>query len=128
MSPLLLLLLLCLQNSCPLNTTTKLTGAASVNDCLVPPGYYVKLAGPDSGELTKCPVNVNGTGYYRSGWVGPLEATGVDGTDACTACGRDILSDYRDIDEIVDPVLLMSKQPVPGRVSSSPSSCCKLVS
>jgi hypothetical protein len=127
-SPMLLLvLLLLLPNRCPFDTTTQTTGATSLNECLVPPGYYVRLnsTNPNTGVLEKCPTNVNGTGYYRAGWVSFSEAKGDDGTQACTPCGKGILSACRDWDEIGDGAVVMAKDPLPGRVSSSSASCCE---
>ncbi|WIA42909.1 hypothetical protein OEZ86_008823 [Tetradesmus obliquus] len=110
---------------CPFNTTTKATGAISPDDCLVPPGYFVKLndANPAVGVLEKCPKNVSGMGYYRSGWVSFSQAKGTDGTDACTPCGAGILSEYRDADEIQDGLVVMANDPHPGLVPSSSASC-----
>jgi hypothetical protein len=123
----LLLLLLPLSNRCPYDTTTQTTGATSLNECLVPPGYYVQInaTNPNTGVLKKCPTNINGTGYYRSGWVSFSEAKGDDGAQACTPCGRGISSAYRDWDEIGDGAVVMAKDPLPGRVSSSSASCCE---
>ncbi|KAF8063058.1 Heat shock 22 kDa protein [Scenedesmus sp. PABB004] len=108
---------------CPLDTTTETVGARSVNDCQVPPGYYVQMSG-STGTLAKCPTNVNGTGYYRSGWVSPTEAKSTgDGTDVCKPCGKGVLSEYRDFDEIGDQRVVMANDPFPGRVASSSASC-----
>jgi hypothetical protein len=117
----------CLLCRCPYDTTTKTTGATSLDECLVPPGYFVKLndTDPNTGVLEKCPKNVSGTGYYRAGWVSFSQAKGTDGTEACTPCGSAILSAYRDEDEIGDGAVVMAKDPEPGRVPASSASCCE---
>lgn len=90
--------------TCPFGTTTQFLGAASINDCQIPPGYYIKVDAPGgpTGNLTTCPTNVSGQGYYRSGWTSYTDITARDtnGTTACTACGAGILSDLTDIDEL----------------------------
>ncbi|WIA36543.1 hypothetical protein OEZ86_007835 [Tetradesmus obliquus] len=89
--------------TCPFGTTTQFLGAASINDCQIPPGYYIKVAlGDTNGTLTTCPTNVSGQGYYRSGWTSYTDITARDttGTTACTACGVGILSALTDIDEL----------------------------
>lgn len=112
---------------CPFDTTTKTTGATSLDDCLVPPGYYVQLDAqdPNNGTLVKCPMNVSNVGYYRPGWVSFGEAKGMDGTEACKPCGSGILSEYRDDDEIGDGAIVRAKDPYPGRVPASSASCCE---
>lgn len=90
--------------TCPFGTTTQFLGAASINDCQIPPGYYIKITNlaDTTGTLTTCPGNVTGQGYYRSGWTSYTDITARDtnGTTACTACGAGILSAPTDIDEL----------------------------
>ncbi|WIA16345.1 hypothetical protein OEZ85_013043 [Tetradesmus obliquus] len=87
--------------TCPFGTTTQFLGAASINECQIPPGYYIKVA-TLGDTLTTCPTNVSGQGYYRSGWTSYTDITARDttGTTACTACGVGILSALTDIDEL----------------------------
>eukprot|EP00775_Hariotina_reticulata_P008849 gene8849-9028_t len=108
---------------CPLGTTTQSNGSTSADECMVPPGYYIKLSG-SSGSLEKCPINVTAggvtQGYFRAGWKTYLDLTvreSGSGTTACTPCGENIVSALTDIDEMNsgdDPTKL---------VAGSPASC-----
>jgi hypothetical protein len=112
---------------CPLGSATLSNASTSINDCMVPPGYYVKApaAGSSSsgGEMVPCPTTTPGTeeeGYYRAGWKSFSEVTSVtgDGKDVCSKCGEGILSRPMDDDE--------SSAAAPGsKVASSPASCCE---
>jgi Tyrosine-protein kinase ephrin type A/B receptor-like len=112
---------------CPLGATTEQEGAKSVNDCAVPPGYWIVMTGPNQGKLAKCPMNINGRGYYRTGWASPSQATSTtgDGTDVCAPCGSGIKSEYRDNDEIGDHRVIMDNDPFPGLVPATSASCCE---
>jgi hypothetical protein len=98
---------------------------------VVPPGYFLAQASNSTdGVLTKCPGNVNGQGYYRSGWVGYKLAisqlTGqAAGTDVCTPCGEGILSEPKQQDEIIDPDAVITFNPWPGLVAATKDSCCE---
>jgi hypothetical protein len=99
---------------CPFNSLTQQNGSQSIDDCVVPPGYFINSA----SELTKCPGDINGTGYYRSGWVSYKQAQDAnDGTTACTPCGAGILSTPVDTDERTDIDTTNSLVP------ATPSSC-----
>ncbi|KAF8065592.1 hypothetical protein HT031_003193 [Scenedesmus sp. PABB004] len=89
--------------ACPFGTQTQNMGAASMGDCMVPPGYYINL---NTSAIAKCPNNVtyNGTqaGFYRETWTvwsdSSVQEAG-DGSTACKPCGPGILSATTDIDE-----------------------------
>lgn len=102
---------------CPSGSTTLKNASISVNDCLVPPGFYVDSG---SGNIVICPTTpVNNTileGYYRAGWKSVQEVTDTDGKTACTKCGDGILSTPRDADERPDAAS-------DGLVPSSAASC-----
>ena len=85
----------------------------------MPPGYYLQTG---TNELTKCPNNASGMGYYRSGWVSFKLAQDTDGTTACSKCGTGILSEPRDADER-DDLPTTSTDPYLGYVAASPQSC-----
>jgi hypothetical protein len=64
--------------ACPYGSVTRQTGSASTDDCLVPPGYFVRAVADGrtvsngeaaaAGEMVKCPTTPAGTpeeGYYR---------------------------------------------------------------
>jgi hypothetical protein len=79
-------------------------GSTSINDCQIPPGYYVKITSTGNtlaGAMEKCPTNSSGQGFYRSGWTSytDAKAQGGSGTAACTPCGPGIVSALTDIDE-----------------------------
>eukprot|EP00878_Enallax_costatus_P039056 GHUV01044574.1.p1 GENE.GHUV01044574.1~~GHUV01044574.1.p1 ORF type:complete len:745 (+),score=130.50 GHUV01044574.1:1229-3463(+) len=90
---------------CPDGSTTQQRGSTSINDCMVPPGYYINTSNQPA-TLRPCPNTItlsNGlqAGFYRSGWV-TYQSPAVrdsDGQKACTKCGDNILSNPRDIDE-----------------------------
>jgi hypothetical protein len=95
----------------------------------VPPGYYIQNA---TETLKKCPSNVNGTGYYRQGWISySLGIDNGDGTAVCTPCGEGILSSPKEFDEaeaLVAAFKASNNQALddaPGLVAASGSSCCK---
>jgi hypothetical protein len=89
---------------CPFNTTTQHLGATSINDCMVPPGYFIQLdaSGAFTGRMLKCPVDADGQGYFRTGWASysdmRVQETGP-GTIACSSCGKGIKSALTDVDE-----------------------------
>jgi hypothetical protein len=106
---------------CPYGSLTQQNGSVSLDDCVVPPGYFIKQTGSD-GELIKCPGDVSGNGYFRSGWVTYKQALDTgDGTTACTACGAGILSEPVDADERTDIDTTDSLVP------ATPSSCCEFL-
>ncbi|WIA38112.1 hypothetical protein OEZ86_001474 [Tetradesmus obliquus] len=106
---------------CPGGSITQETGSKSINDCLVPPGYFVNN-GFNLPRLAKCSTDPStGQGYYRAGWVAAGQASGPDAAAACTACGRDIPSALVEPDE--SSVTLGQDDTRPGFVSSSASSC-----
>jgi hypothetical protein len=117
---------------CPLGSTTLNNASTSINDCMVPPGYYVKAAAPGSsssndsanvGEMVKCPTTPPGTeeeGYYRAGWKSFSEVTSLtgDGRDVCSKCGQGVLSRPMDDDE-------STAAEAGSKVASSAASCCE---
>lgn len=53
---------------CPYGSLTLSNASTSSNDCMVPPGYYVRALDGGGGEMAKCPTTTPGTeeeGYYR---------------------------------------------------------------
>lgn len=119
---------------CPLGTLTKQTGSESVDDCLVPPGYYIQSAdGGTTGQLAKCPNNISAdgiapaSGFYRANWVAPSVVIDTDGRKGCTACGEGVLSRPTAQDERTDLESLQqdpaNSDPYFGLVASSPFSC-----
>jgi hypothetical protein len=115
---------------CPLGSTTLNNASTSINDCMVPPGYYVKPAASGSssssssvGEMVKCPTTPPGTeeeGYYRSGWKSFSEVTSVtgDGKDVCSKCGEGVLSRPIDDDE-------SAAAEAGSKVAATTASCCE---
>jgi hypothetical protein len=93
----------------------------------VPPGYYLKVTGPDEGTLEKCPYDWNGQAFYRSGWSVREKASGPDPAAACTPCGDGVLGKYVDVDEIRDTGVVAAQDEFPGLVASSKWSCCEYV-
>ncbi|KAF8072349.1 hypothetical protein HT031_000008 [Scenedesmus sp. PABB004] len=89
---------------CPYNAITLKNGSTSADDCVVPPGYYVRGSAAN-GTMAKCPTtpaNTDTEGYYRTGWKAFKEVVSAsgDGKDACTPCGAGILSDATETDEL----------------------------
>lgn len=110
--------------ACPLGSTTLANASTSINDCMVPPGYFVKAAAAGSaGQMLPCPTTPAGTqqeGYYRAGWksFSEVASTAGDGRDVCSKCGEGVLSRAMDDDG--------SPTAAPGsKVASSPASCCE---
>lgn len=93
--------------------------------CLVPPGYYLKVTAPDVGTLEKCPYNWNGKAFYRSGWSVREKASGPDPAAACTPCGDGVLGKFVDLDEIRDTGVVAEQDEFPGLVASTKWSCCE---
>jgi len=69
---------------CPAGTVTRVKGAKSIEECMVPPGYYL------TPNMVTC-----GSGTFREGW---LMASDPKAT-TCTPCGDGIQSEPRDLDE-----------------------------
>ncbi|WIA19769.1 hypothetical protein OEZ85_005683 [Tetradesmus obliquus] len=92
---------------CPYSATTLKNGSISADDCVVPPGYFVRdSAANANGEMVQCyttPANSGAEGYYRPGWKSYKEVLSTnpakDGKDICTKCGEDIMSAAVDADE-----------------------------
>lgn len=95
---------------------------------MVPPGYYVRDKSNNEYELAKCPTNIGGVGYYRAGWVAPKQVLDTDGTNVCTPCGKEIQSEYRDLDELADIDANRMAPPEVGYVAAASTSCCKFSS
>jgi hypothetical protein len=93
--------------------------------CLVPPGYYLKVTSPDNGTLKKCPYNWNGQAFYHSGWSLREKASGPDPAAACTACGEGLRGRFVDVDEIRDTGVVSAQDEFPGLVASTRWSCCE---
>lgn len=108
---------------CPMGSTTPWMGATSIDDCLVPPGYYLKVTALDVGTLEKCPYNWNGKAFYRSGWSVREKASGPDPAAACTPCGDGVLGKFVDLDEIRDTGVVAEQDEFPGLVASTKWSC-----
>jgi len=87
---------------------------------VVPPGYWLNTA---TSQLVKCPNNVAGAGYYRSGWVSYKLAQDTDGTRACTRCGSSIKSEPRDQDERDDLPADDGSDSFYGLVAATAQSC-----
>ncbi|WIA40047.1 hypothetical protein OEZ86_013466 [Tetradesmus obliquus] len=92
---------------CPYSATTLKNGSISADDCVVPPGYFVRdSAANANGEMVQCyttPANREAEGYYRPGWKSYKEVLSTnpakDGKDICTKCGEGIMSAAVDADE-----------------------------
>jgi hypothetical protein len=109
---------------CPLGSTTLANASTSINDCMVPPGWFVAAgANNGAGQMLKCPTTPEGSeqeGYFRAGWKGFAEVTSSsgDGTDVCTKCGTGILSRAVDADESPDAA-------ADSKVAASTAACCE---
>lgn len=108
---------------CPLGSVTLQNGSTSIDDCMVPPGWFVKASADGLGQMLKCPTTPEGTeqeGYYRSGWKSFREVTSAsgDGTDVCTKCGNGILSRPVELDE-------SPGADADSKVAATASSCCE---
>jgi len=108
----------CIQ--CPTGSTTRQNGSTSLDDCVVPPGYWLNTA---NNQLVKCPNNVAGDGYYRSGWVSFKLAQDTDGTRACSKCGTGIRSQPRDVEERTDLPADDGSDAYYGLVAATAQSC-----
>jgi hypothetical protein len=105
---------------CPTGSTTRRNGSTSLDECVVPPGYWLSTV---NNTLVKCPGDVNGTGYYRSNWVSFKFAQDTDGTTACSRCGTRIKSVPRDSDERTDLPADDGSDLFYDLVAASPQSC-----
>jgi hypothetical protein len=109
--------------ACPRGSTTLRNASTSINECMVPPGWFVAAAPGGSGQMSKCPTTPEGSeqeGYFRAGCKGYAEATSSsgDGTDVCTKCGDGILSRAVDADESPDAA-------ADSKVAASSAACCE---
>lgn len=108
---------------CPLGSVTLSNGSTSIDDCVVPPGYFVMATTDGLGVMVKCPTTPDGTeqeGYYRSGWklIRKVASATGDGTDVCTKCGIGILS--RAIEPDDSPVAVAGSM-----VAATSTTCCE---
>lgn len=107
---------------CPMGSTTLQNASTSINQCMVPPGWFVSSTADGLGQMVKCLTTQEGTeqeGYYRSGWKSFSEVTSTsgEGTDVCTKCGDGILSRAIEPDE--SPGAAAN-----STVAATASSCC----
>ena len=87
------------------NTLLTLMLLLDCHPAVVPPGYFV----PTQSTMTSCTA-----GYFREGWLmynDPKAAT-------CTACGENIDSEPRDLDE--NPLVANGTL-----TRATPTSCCE---
>eukprot|EP00878_Enallax_costatus_P026846 GHUV01028850.1.p1 GENE.GHUV01028850.1~~GHUV01028850.1.p1 ORF type:complete len:672 (+),score=69.23 GHUV01028850.1:1615-3630(+) len=86
---------------CPFGSITRQNGSSSLDDCVVPPGYFIRPNSKDptqqTGQLVKCSTtspNTTEEGYYRPSWkpYNNVVTLNGDGTDVCIKCGAGILS------------------------------------
>jgi hypothetical protein len=105
---------------CPTGSTTRQNGSTSLDECVVPPGYFLSTV---TNQLVKCPSDVAGNGYYRSGWVSFKFVQDTDGTAACSKCGTSIRSTPRDVDERTDLPADDGSDAFYGLVAATSQSC-----
>lgn len=108
--------------ACPHGSVSRNAGALSVDECMVPPGYFIATDAGGQKSMVKCPTSSDPAtaGYFRSSWVSYSQVVSADaaGTDVCTKCGDGILSELTEADE--NPLAADD-----SRVAATSASCCK---
>jgi hypothetical protein len=73
---------------CPYGATTLRNASISADECVVPPGYFVRDSAT-GGEMVQClttPANAETEGYYRPGWKAYKEVGAAAAAAPAVAC------------------------------------------